>query len=497
MKSVKIILSFVLICLIFISCAAENKKGEDTTAKAQNDIDEETETGIERPVIPEGTSYKGYEFKILIPSIYVSEYEYIEADIEQERGEPLADSVYRRNRLVESLLDIQIKAVAATADHLGMAEYIRKIILSDSDEFDAICTTNRTPNVLFREKYLVNLFNIPNLDLSKPWWDQRMVEDMAYKKSRIYHICGDIQYFDKYGICVLLFNKNLCLESGLEYPYDKVRNDTWTFAEFSKYVKGFSRDLNGDGVMDENDLWGIVENAGAIVHFLPSCGEKIATLNSDGIPVINALTERHINVVKTLCETLSDKTITLFADADQLRHLKDPYVDGVFKVFRDGHALFSPVSTLGGIQDFRNMEDDFGYLPYPKFDEVQKEYFHFQSYGWSSSYSVPVTNKNLDRTGMILEVMAGYSTDLLIPALIDVSLKSKFACDTDSEEMLEIIFKTKTYDLAIEFWIGDFQSVYYQAAHNGFSKFVSSIEAQMARAEADMANLISVYEELK
>jgi len=50
MKSVKIILSFVLICLIFISCAAENKKGEDTTAKAQNDIGEETETGIERPI---------------------------------------------------------------------------------------------------------------------------------------------------------------------------------------------------------------------------------------------------------------------------------------------------------------------------------------------------------------------------------------------------------------------------------------------------------------
>jgi hypothetical protein len=224
------------------------------------------------------------------------------------------------------------------------------------------------------------------------------------------------------------------------------------------------------------------------------CGEKTVTLDDEGVPVINTISDRHIQVVSALCDLFADQNITLLAGSKQLSHIANPYNDGIFKVFRNGQALMF-FEMIGTIPTFRDMEDDFGLLPLPKFDENQKQYHSFTSYGWATSYSIPVTNGNLERTGMRLETMAGYSGDTIIPALIDISLKSKFARDEDSAEMLEIIFDTKTYDLGVDYSWGGLYDVYNSVAQNGFSKFVSSMEKQIPKAESDMQKVIDIFEE--
>ena len=84
----------------------------------------------------------------------------------------------------------------------------------------------------------------------------------------------------------------------------------------------------------------------------------------------------------------------------------------------------------------------------------------------------------------------------LTSAVIDVSLKSKFARDEDSAEMLQIIFDTKTYDWGVDYSWGGLYSVYSDVSQNGFSKFVSSMEKQIPRAEKDMQKLIDIFEEM-
>jgi len=218
-------------------------------------------------------------------------------------------------------------------------------------------------------------------------------------------------------------------------------------------------------------------------------------LDNGGIPRINTISERHVQVVAALGELFADKNNVLLAGSSQLSHLSNPYNDGIFKVFREGRGLMF-FEMIGTIPTFRDMEDDFGLLPLPKFDENQKQYHSFTSYGWATSYSVPVTSSDLARTGMVLEVMAGYSTDTLTPAVIDVSLKSKFARDEESAEMLQIIFDTKTYDLGVDYNWGGLYGVYNDVAVNGFSKFVSSMEKQIPKAESDMQKVVDLFEEL-
>jgi len=502
MKNLKIIMPPLILVLVLAACSSNNPGNPQNSPDGRipeqadlNDREQQEGPAIERPHIPDGTDYGGYEFKVLRPHSYIGDHPDDEVYAETETGEPLNDAIYKRNKIAEELLNIKIRSLTADAGTQQVAGYARKIIQAGSDEFDAVIGANWTHIELVRARCLTNLYNIPNMDISKPWWDQRAIEEMSYKKSKLYYISGDIMYYDKYGIGIVYFNKRLFVDNGLEYPYEKARGGVWTLDEFSSLIKNFSRDLNGDGVMDENDQWGMAENTGAVYHFLIGCGEKTVTLDSEGVPVINTISDRHIKVVEALGGLFSDQNNTLLAGSKQLSHIANPYNDGIFKVFREGRALMF-FEMIGTIPTFRDMEDDFGLLPLPKFDAGQKNYHSFTSYGWATSYSVPVTNSDLARTGMILETMSGYSTDTLIPAVIDVSLKSKFARDEESAEMLQIIFETKTYDLGVDYNWGNLYGVYADAAQKGFSAFVSAMERQIPKAESDMEKVIELFEEL-
>ena len=60
--------------------------------------------------------------------------------------------------------------------------------------------------------------------------------------------------------------------------------------------------------------------------------------------------------------------------------------------------------------------------------------------------SVPKTNSDLERTGIILEALARESSDTVIPAYYDVTLKNKLLRDDDSVKMLDIIFGNRKLD---------------------------------------------------
>ena len=503
MKKLKIAL-FLIMCAVFAACSPGDKN-ETANEKNQSpglaaEITTEPPAEIERPEIPGGTDYGGSEFKILIPEAYLGglgDGTFAEVRAEEESGDTLNDAVYKRNNIVENLLNIKIMTVIGTSWH-EMPNSVKKSVQAGSDDFDAIDGAYQ-PSIAYAG-CLANLYAVPNMDLSKPWWDRRMIETLSYKKSKLYYISGDIGYYDKYGIACILFNKRLFADNGYEYPYEKVRTGAWTFEEFSALVKNFGLDLNGDGKMDENDQWGLTENSGAALRFLFGCGERIINLDNGGVPNFGAISERHIGAVMAIGEALSDKNAVLIADSGQLSHLSDPYTDGIYKAFRNSRALFLG-SQIVEIAKFRDMEDDFGVVPYPKLDATQKDYHSWTvSYGNGSAYSVPVSNANLQQTGMILETMAGYSSDTIIPALIDVSLKSKFARDEESAEMLEIIFKSKTYDFAVEYgwggitWSNLYSNVYSQLTLKGPGTFASSIEKEMARAEEQLEKFIETFD---
>jgi hypothetical protein len=95
----------------------------------------------------------------------------------------------------------------------------------------------------------------------------------------------------------------------------------------------------------------------------------------------------------------------------------------------------------------RASETDFGVLPIPKWEESQSRYYSVVSIYTSSLMSVPIVTQDLERTGILLEALAAESKYTLMPAYYEVALKTKYARDDESAEMLDIIINNRIYDL--------------------------------------------------
>jgi hypothetical protein len=148
--------------------------------------------------------------------------------------------------------------------------------------------------------------------------------------------------------------------------------------------------------------------------------------------------------------------------------------------------------TATNVSLFRDMEDDFGILPIPKLSEEQESYYSYSQPWGAVAVCVPVTNENLERTGMIIEAMAGASKYTSTPAMYDVTLKTKFARDEYSKQMLDIICENSTYDFAGIFnWSGIFDII-VNSVYKGQS-FTSKYEAIAEKANSEVQKTVDAF----
>ena len=95
----------------------------------------------------------------------------------------------------------------------------------------------------------------------------------------------------------------------------------------------------------------------------------------------------------------------------------------------------------------REMEDDFGILPPPKFTEEVPAYYTACNTWLPSGVGVPKICSDPDRTGLVMETMAAVSQELLTPAVYDVTLQGKVSRDEESAAMLDLIYANTAFDL--------------------------------------------------
>ena len=101
--------------------------------------------------------------------------------------------------------------------------------------------------------------------------------------------------------------------------------------------------------------------------------------------------------------------------------------------------------SLGDAQGLRNMDDDFGIIPYPKFGS-DDEYASIIN-GHAPLAVIPITVSDASRTGAITEALCAYGSKYVIPAFYEVSLKTKYARDEESEEIMVVIKDSIVYDI--------------------------------------------------
>ena len=431
--------AFVFIAAATLLCAASCKKEEKHVEETQTNVS--TETTENDAYYEDGLSterYDGYNFRMLIRKGMIGD-QYQETDSD----DVIDSATFRRNKEVEERFGITITA-SESSDGNYETDAINSILAGD-DAYDLIFAHSRAAFTYAVQGAVLNVNDISTIHTDKPWWNKD-VQDSCNINGYQYILDGDISRQGLGSAMVLFFNKRIFDELGYEYPYETVKDGEWTFDEFAYYARKGAADLNGDGVMElEDDRFGFVSGTWmAPINILYAGGGKVYDKNDEG---------------KIELTLFSNKTVDLFSEFFSLMDtagceiIPDDY-DGP-AIYTAGRAMFS-TSTMDTAISYRSMDDDFGILPYPKFDE--NDDYATVINGIAHLAVIPITVSDAERTGAITEALCAYGSKYVIPAFYETTLKTKTARDDDSEAMMDIVKESIIYDLGYVAG-GPFQSV--------------------------------------
>ena len=445
----KRIIAGVLLLLILVSSFVLTSCGEggggsgsgdeSSLNSITNSNENPGETTAEEGDVPEinATDYKGAEFTILYPmwSLYNNYY-----FAEEANGDAMNDAIFERTSKIEEILNIKIKTYMP-GNITTIKPEITKVVMAGLDTYDFMLTHCISDLVSFvGDGVIVNWNSIPAVNMTKSYWNQTL------KKS--HELNGVLGYavndFILPDVNSIFFNKSLVEGLNLESPYQVVTSGRWTWDKLIEMAKSGARDLNGDGVFDDQDQYGFVGELGWQFTDVPtSCGVNVVEINDENTPVLTINSPKTVNILQTVYSMLKSKDIAYTWIYD-IKY--DPNVDGIPPIdFNAGKALYYLV-PLSLAKKFRTMDVEFGIVPMPKYDEAQKDYI---SLNWSGYMTVPATAKDFELTGKVAELLGYYNGKIVHPAFYDILLGQKISRDTESLEMLDIIFKNTIYDLGV------------------------------------------------
>jgi len=485
--------AFVLAALLSApSCSKgeEDKEGGEGRAAESGAAPESADDGLlNRSAYeePEIKNFENYDFRILEnPESNV--FSFHKQVPEEQTGDVVNDAFIKRNRAVEDRYAINISA----AYHDDPNAVMQRSGAAGDDLCDIGFVRSTDIFGLAQKAYLVD-FNAANaLRLDMPWWDQRIIEGLSIY-DKIYTLTGDITTNDDVSTFTILYNKKLYSELGYENPYAIVSKGAWTMDKMAEMIKGVNRDLNGDGIIDENDQWGMATESAAMYYFFFGSGMHYIEKTPDGYEYALGEAKAQSVLEKTFGLLTSDDSI--YDLYGTIKNASNVY-ETLEKMFMDDRLLFNS-RLVGDALHLRNMESSFGFLPLPKYDEAQKEYYSWVT--WNTFTAVmPATVPDIAKSGLITEALAFESMFTIREPFYGNLLNLKIARDDEDTQMLDLILSSKAYDLDGVNQSTGAQSGILNMVNNILIKreftLASSWEAIRDKAEANLEKFLRAFE---
>ncbi len=479
-----------LLAVAMLSC------GGDATTETTDTVADSASTHATETVVTEDIAvasvpqknYDGHTFTFLITGNTENNWQKNDFKAEEETGEAFNDARYQRNRAIEERFNIKI----ATDEQYGGTKgagtgytTIEKCVMAGDTAYDAGMIAGYDCATLAYSGMLYDLNELPYLDMTQRWWDQRVPADLTIN-GKLYYTTGDISTADNDATGAILFNKKLLQDYDLENPYEKVKNGTWTIDAMTEMGKGISSDLNGDAKYDKNDRYAAIIWDDTMMGIINAAGEKCVTLGKDGALSLTLYNDRVLSMFEKFRDAYYDET-QAYAYQRVSYDITDPV-----NMFANNQALFF-MQLLDLVTYFRDMQTDFGILPLPKLDAAQDRYYATIGSWHSVFLCVPGVQEDAERTGIILEALAAESYNTVTPAYYEKTLVGKYIRDEESEEMLDIILSSHVYDLGWFYQVGKYCDEVLYLWWYKREDFTSMYEKHLKVAEKNLTEINEAF----
>ncbi len=477
-KNIALFLALLMLGSQLAACSDSTENADttaNTTAPAADAVDtpaETEDTSLVFDLAPQ--TFDGYTFHIY--QHYVSNGCHLDFMAEEITGEPINDADMERRTIVEDKCDVTIEPIQVDATAWKGHSTMEIAVRAGTNDYDLAGISAYSAATSLLGGLLTDLNTIDNLDMTKSWWDQYCNEECTFGDS-LYFMTGDISINDNKATYCYYFNKSLAADYQLPNMYDDVNNMKWTIDKFKEYatVMPIDMDTDNDGkhTNDVDDTYAVWIWDDIMMGIVNSSGVKCATIE-EGKLTYTLNNERLYNAFDKFSSYAFDQGITC-------AYQRSGYDQQWGQIgFSEGRGLFL-LSYLWDATAFRDMEDDFGILPMPMYDEAQGRYYNSVASYPMSFFVVPVCTfgpEEYARTGYLTQ-MLGYESKIhMTPAYYEQTLQNKVSRDEESAAMLDLIFASRTYDFGWYFEMGDFTSILMNSLRNYTNNLSSSIRTK-------------------
>ncbi len=455
--------------------------GTDTQAATNPVVTEEPTEEDLRKAIPDNlpeTDMGGYEFRVWSRTRgdFVED---VGFDTE-ETGEVVDDAIYNRNRTVEERFNVDLIQHLIPDDSGASAEIV-KGISSGEDTHDVALGQVITIPKLGTEGYFLDWYtDLPHVNLEAPWYIGNAAEALSVA-GHAYAMIGEFNLDVLRFTYCMFFNKGIAANYDLENIYDVVSEGRWTHDYLRKLSADIYTDLNGDGQKSEDDLLCISGDPySAVVTYQYAYGNPTYTLDKDGIPQLTLDTAKAHDIV--------DKLNDLYWVTP------GGYTQGWgtgSTAWWNGNLLFY-TGLFQSANGYRELEYDFGIIPYPKYDEAQSQYYTMSD-GAHGVMTVPVTVQNVEYCSIVIEALNAETYKQVVPAYYDVSLKVKAARDDESVKALDLLMESRVFDFGYIYNTGSIAFTIQDLVSKNSNKSESMYASKMKAALKEYQTIVDAY----
>lgn len=422
------------VIFVFPACS-DAAKDNPNTAETSDSVSAETVGSDEWTLfkgLPDNT-YNGKNYVILSREVNIDQF-----FMENATGDILDDSFYERNIKVEDTYGINITATPINGNWDVRDQYINTIVssvMAGDGAFNLIDGYAAIIGNVVMAGCLYDLVTVPFIMPSEVWWSSNIMEGLSIN-GKVYLTPGDITTTLYDNIHAMFFNREALEAYNMEDPYSLVMGGTWTYDKMLSMISGIVQDLNGDNKYDKNDFFGtVLYDDLTYNNFHFAFQIPITVTGDDGYPKFNLNSEEVINLVDTLKK--------LVYETEGVFNLPTKQVEAT-AMFTAGQCILFP-DLLGFGATLRDVDIEYGVLPYPKFNEQQQGYYTTSRDG-STLFGIPTDVDDISFTGHITEALCEASYSIVIPNYYNTVLKEKYLRDTESQIMIDILRDGLSYD---------------------------------------------------
>lgn len=466
-----------------LSCGGNEKTDENKndatqpiTESATTEAKEENVSALSK--LP-GEDYGGYVVNIILNA---GDDRFVDIMTEgEETGDVMNDVVYARNRAVEEKYNVKIVGFSDPDQDINAV--CRKEVQGGLNDYDFYFSNSHGAS-LASEGFLYSLGDLPNLDLSNPWWDQAALKGLSVA-GNVYMVTGDISPTSLLTSSCLVFNKKLFQAQDMEYPYALAAEGKWTLDRLIEMTKGLTTDVNGDGkYLLGDDIFGFSSwMADSPFSLFFGAGATYASKDENDIPYVNFDVDK--------ISAVYDKMYQLLIEQDSYFVTSGDLYETTYQCFSNGGAYFCEI-TLQKIDLFlRDMNDDYGILPIPKWDEAQEAYLSCVNAAGGLIY-VPNNTQDAARSGMLMEALAAGAYDMVTPSIYEVITKTKNVRDEESAEMVNLIIRNRVFD-PIYMNLSSGWNIVQEQLQNKKKEIASALQKQEKGAVKALDKIVNAY----